>query len=198
MTTAPNTPLTHAFTFNDINVGTRLYAVLVQYASSYPGKSIFYGDLLDRARTMFPEDKEVERAVPIGIGMKLLFVEKFCAENGYPNLACLAVNKGKEEPGGGFKGNWLQQMREVAAFDWSAAQPVLDAYVTRSIKAATPLKRRKEPEARELLFAHFREHRDSYKDFSQDDREEMVSLLMEGLDVDIALHAVLGAKAALG
>ena len=129
--------------------------------------------------------------------MKLLFVEAFCNRNAYPNLACLAVNKSDETPGGGFTGNWLQQMREVAAFDWSAAQPALDAWVTHSIKAATPLKRRKETEARELLFAHFRQHRDAYKDFSEDDREEMVSLLMEGLDVDVALRTVLDAKAAL-
>lgn len=197
MTTTPKTLLPRPFTFNDIKVGTKLYTVLVRYAATYPGKSVFYGELLERARTMFPEDNEVERAVPIGIGMKLLFVEAFCKENGYPNLACLAVNKGKEAPGGGFKGDWLQQMREVAAFDWSAAQPVLDAYVTRTIKAATPLKRRKEAEAREMLFAHFRQHRDAYKDFNEDDREEMVSLLMEGLDVDIALRTVLDAKAAL-
>lgn len=180
MTTASGTLLPRPFTLNDINVGGKLYAVLVRYAATYPGKSIFYGDLLDRARTMFDEDDEVKRAVPIGIGTKLLFVEAFCEESGYPNLACLAVNKGKREPGDGFSGNWLQQMREVAAFDWSAAQPVLDAYVTRSIKAATPLKRRKESEARELLFAHFREHRDAYKGFNEHDREEMVSHLDGG------------------
>lgn len=197
MTTASKTPLPRPFTLNDINVGSKLYAVLVRHAASQPGKSIFYGDLLDQARTMFNQDAEVKRAVPIGIGMKLLFVEAFCKENGYPNLACLAVNRVRRMPGGGFPGDWQQQMREVAAFDWSAAQPVLDAYVTCSIEAATPLRRRKETAARELLFAHFRENRDAYKDFDEDDREEMVSLLMEGFDVDVALRMVLDAKAAL-
>lgn len=196
MTTVPETVLPRPFTLNDINVGTKLYAVLVRHAATQPGQSIFYGDLLDQARTMFDDD-EVKRAVPIGIGMKLLFVQKFCDENAYPNLACLAVNKSKGKPGEGFPGDWLQQMREVAEFDWSAAQPVLDAYATRSIKAATPLKRRKEQPARELLFAHFREHRDAYKGFDNDDKEEMVSLLMEGFDVEVALRAVLDAKAAL-
>lgn len=197
MTTASNTPLPRPFTLNDINVGSKLYAVLVQHAASHPGKSIFYGDLLDRARTMFHEDAEVQRAVPVGIGMKLLFVQAFCNENGYPNLACLAVNRLRRIPGGGFPGDWEQQMREVAVFDWSAAQPVLDAYVSGSIKAATPLVPRKEKAARDLLFAHYRENRDAYKDFDQDDKEEMVSLLMEGFDVDIALRMVLDAKAAL-
>jgi len=129
MTTASNTPLPRPFTLNDINVGSKLYAVLVQHAASHPGKSIFYGDLLDRARTMFHEDAEVQRAVPVGIGMKLLFVQVFCNENGYPNLACLAVNRLLRIPGGGFPGDWGQQTREVGVFDWSAAQAVVDAYV---------------------------------------------------------------------
>jgi hypothetical protein len=196
MTTASDTVLPRPFTLNDINVGSKLYAALVRHAATHPGRSIFYGDLLDQARKLFPEDAEVKRAVPIGIGMKLLFVEAFCNENGYPNLACLAVNKTDKRPGGGFPGNWEQQMREVADFDWSKAQPTLDAYVTRSISAVTPLRRRKETEARELLFAHFREHRSVYRDFTHDDREEMVSLLMEGFDSDTALRSLQEAKLA--
>jgi len=197
MTTASDTHLPRPFTLNDIHVGSKLYAVLVRHAAAHPGESIFYGELLDQARTMFSEDAEVKRAVPIGIGMKLLFVEAFCNRNAYPNLACLAVNKSKETPGGGFLGDWLRQMREVAAFDWSAAQPALDTYVSHATKAATPLKRRKETAARDLLFVHFRLHRAAYQDFNQDDKEEMVSLLMEGFDADVALRTVLDAKAAL-
>lgn len=100
-------------------------------------------------------------------------------------------------PGGGFPGDWQQQMLEVAAFDWSVAQPVLDAYVTCSAKVATPRKHRKETEGRELLFVHFRQHCDAYKDFNEEDREEMVRLLMEGSDTDTALSVILDAKAAL-
>lgn len=197
MTTGSDITLPRPFTLNDIDVGAKLYAALVRHAAMHPGQPIFYGDLLDQARTMFPDDEEVARAVPIGIGMKLLFVEAFCKKSGYPNLACLAVNKHARRPGGGFPWDWEQQMREVVAFDWSAAQPVLDAYVTLSTQAATPLKRRKETVSRELLFAHFREHREAYKDFDAEDKEAMVSLLMEGFDVDLALRTVLDAKTAL-
>lgn len=197
MTTASDIALPRPFTLNDINVGTKLYAVLVDRAAHLPGQAIFYSDLLDQARLAFPEDEEVKRAVPVGIGMKLLFVEAFCKANGYPNLACLAVNKAQQHPGDGFTWDWEQQMREVAAFDWSVAQPVLDTYVRRAIDTATPLKRRKEAEARDQLFAHFREHRSAYQSFTHDDREEMVSLLMQGFDIDTALRAVLEAKAAL-
>jgi hypothetical protein len=39
-------------------------------------------------REMHPSDAVLGRAVPIGIGNKLLFVESFCDANRYPNLAC--------------------------------------------------------------------------------------------------------------
>jgi len=197
MPTSHALPLPRPFTLNDIHVGTKLYTALVHHAATQPGHTVFYGDLLAQARGMYPEDADVKRAVPIGIGMKLLFVEAFCHENGYPNLACLAVNKDRRRPGAGFSGDWSQQMRAVAAFDWSSAQPALGDYVSRSTTAATPLKRRTDLAARELLFAHFRAHRDAYKDFDGDDREEMVSLLIAGIDIDSALRAVLEAKAAL-
>jgi hypothetical protein len=197
MTPGSDTILPRPFTLNDINVGTKLYATLVRHAATNPGQSMFYGDLLEQAREMFPEDEEVKRAVPIGIGMKLLFVQAFCTANGYPNLACLAVNKGRQMPGIAYPGDWMREMREVVEFDWSSVQPELDAYVTRSTTAATPLKKRKEAEARELLFTHFREHRSAYQSFKHDDREEMVSLLMAGVDVDTALRTVLEAKSAL-
>lgn len=86
-------------------------------------------------------------------------------------------------------------MRELAAFDWSSVKPALDAYVTQAVAAATPLQRRRETEARELLFAHFCENRSAYERFNHSDWEEMVGLLMEGVDIGIALHTVLQAKA---
>jgi len=195
--TTGSSALPRPFTLNDIRVGTGLYATLVAHAASRPGQTIFYGDLLDQARARFPEDEALKRSVPIGIGMKLLFVQAFCDANGYPNLACLAVNKGRQIPGIAYPGDWEREMREVAAFDWSAVQPALDAYVTQATVAATPLRKRRETEARELLFAHFRENRAAYAAIGQDEREEMVAQLMAGIDVDAALRSVLEAKAAL-
>jgi hypothetical protein len=185
------------FTVNDIRVGTRLYEVLVRHARDKPGKTIFYGDLLAQARALFPLDAEVERAVPIGIGMKLLFVQAFCEANGYPNLACLAVNKGKHIPGVSYPGDWDREMREVAAFDWAATQPVLDAYVSDAIVTATPLRRISEAAAREIRWLHFKDNRAAYTPLSEAEREEIVNILMSGVDVERALAMTLEAKSAL-
>lgn len=190
----PQTP--RPFTVNDIRVGTRLYEILVRHAHANPGKTIFYGDLLAQARIHFPDDSEMQRAVPIGIGMKLLFVEAFCKANSYPNLACLAVNRGKGIPGVSYPGDWEFELRQVAAFNWEAVQPMLDAYVEESIVVATPPRRIKEKEARVQLFSHYREHRAAYAPFDNYDREEMVNILMSGVPIERALVMVLDAKAA--
>lgn len=174
-----------------------IYEALVRHAATRPGETLFYSDLLEQARALFPDDEEMKRAVPIGIGMKLLFVQAFCDAHAYPNLACLAVNKGRQIPGIAYPGDWEREMREVAAFDWFSVKPALDAYVAQAVITATPLRRRRETEARELLFAHFRKHRSPYERFNHFDREEMVSLLMEGIDIETALGTVLQAKAGL-
>jgi len=192
-----STVLPRPFTVNDIRVGTALFAVLVAHAREKPGQTIFYGDLLDQARARFPEDAEVERAVPIGIGMKLLFVEAFCSAHGYPNLACLAVNRGKRIPGLAYPGDWEREMREVAEFNWDEVQPVLDAYVGEAIVAATPLRPISREKALEIRYEHFKNNRAAYDPLTESEREEIVNILMSGVDVERALAMVLEAKAAL-
>ena len=187
------------FTINDIEVGSRLYQALVHHARATQGAPIFYGDLLALARELQPHDTVLARAVPVGIGMKLLFVEAFCRANGYPNVACLAVNRLRRRPGEGYTGDWEADKRAVAAFDWSTADARLAAFVGERREAVPKnLPRRKEDPARELLFAHFRDNRTAYPTVTQIDREEIVNLLMEGLEPADALAQVLAAKTEFG
>lgn len=187
------------FTLNDIEVGSRLYEALVHHARATQGAPIFYSDLLALARSLQPKDAVLGRAVPVGIGMKLLFVEAFCAANGYPNLACLAVNKATGTPGPGYTGDWEADKGAVAAFDWSTADARLAAYAGER-RAALPkqLPRRTDPAAREELFVHYRNNRAAYAAVTEIDKQEIVNLLMEGLVPADALAQVLAAKTEFG
>jgi hypothetical protein len=187
------------FTFNDIDVGSRLYEALVQQAKSHAGASITYGQLLTLARQIHPKDAVLGRAVPVGIGAKLLFVEEFCSANGYPNLACLAVNQSTLKPGPGYQGDWEADKRAVAAFDWSSADARLAGYA-RTTRAAVPvrIKPRKERPADVAWYAYFCSHRAACASINGDDKKEIINLLMAGLDPDAALQRVLAAKAAFG
>lgn len=185
--------LPRPFTVNDIHVGTALFAVLVDHARDNPGQTVFYGDLLDAARVRFPEDAEVKRAVPIGIGMKLLFVQAFCEAHGYPNLACLAVNKGKRIPGVSYPGDWEREMREVAAFGWDAVKPELDAYAL-AVRPLRPIKRDK---AIDIRWEHYKDNRAAYEPLSEIERDEIINILMSGVGIERAVEMVLEAKAGL-
>lgn len=198
MTNETNAPV-RPFTLNDIEVGSRLYEALVHHARATQGAPIIYGDLLALARRLHPGDEVLRRAVPVGIGMKLLFVQAFCESNGYPNLACLAVNRATQQPGPGYTGDWEADKRAVAAFDWSTADARLAAYAG-AVRATLPKRpvRITEQEARDRLFAHFRAQRAAYATVTLTDREEIVNLLREGVDEESALRRVLDAKGEFG
>lgn len=184
------------FTFNDIDVGARLYEALVLQAKSMAGAPVTYGQLLTMARQLYPKDAVLGRAVPVGIGAKLLFVEEFCRANGYPNLACLAVNQSTLKPGPGYQGDWDADKRAVAAFDWSGADARLAAFV-RTTRAALParIKPRKERPADVAWYAYFCSHRAACAAITASDKKEIISQMMAGLTPEAALQRVRAAQA---
>jgi hypothetical protein len=197
MTVSTDAPL--RFTLNDIEVGSRLFEALAKHAQSAQSAAINYGDLLTLARGLHPRDAALGRAVPVGIGMKLLFVEAFCSANGFPDLACLAVNKATMRPGPGYKGDWEADKRAVAGFDWSTADPLLAKYASAA-RAAVPrhLKPRKERPADVTWYAYFCSHRAECAKITTDDKKEIINLLMAGLDPETARGKVMAAKAEFG
>lgn len=184
------------FTLNDINVGSKLYGALVSHAKNHPGEPIFYSDLLELARQANRADDEIQRAVPIGIGPKLLFVQLFCDANNYPNLACLAVNRSTGRPGESYTGDWEREKQQVATFDWSQAAPELIKFYESVKKEITPRKRIKEEPAREMVWQHFAANRGAYvwssKEEEQENKQEIVNLVMEGFEAAEAFRRVLG------
>lgn len=187
------------FTFNDIEVGARLFDALARQAGSLQGMPITYGDLLTLARSMYPKDEALARAVPVGIGPKLLFVEGFCASHGYPNLACLAVNRATRQPRPGYQGDWEADRRAVAGTDWRAADAQLAAYAD-ALRARVParFKPRKERPADVAWYAYFCSHRAACEKLTPEDKREIINQMMAGLDPGTALARVLDAKREFG
>jgi hypothetical protein len=183
------------FTHTDIEVGVRLAEALAQQAKALRGMPIVYADLLTLARSLHPKDSVLARAVPVGIGPKLLFVEGFCAAHGYPNLACLAISKASLRPHPGYQGDWESDKRAVAGFDWSVADAHLAAYAAAA-RAAVParLKPRKERPADVAWYAYFCSHRAACEKVTNEDKQEIINLIMAGLDPETALGRVLAAK----
>ncbi|QOY92792.1 hypothetical protein IM543_14410 [Massilia sp. UMI-21] len=185
--------------FNDIAVGARLVEALIRQASTLRSMPITYSDLLTLARSLHPKDEVLGRAVPVGIGPKLLFVQGFCAVHGYPNLACLAVNRETLLPGPGYEGDREADRRAVAGFDWSVADAQLAAYVD-AIRSKVParFKPRKERPADVAWYAYFCSHRAACEKLTPEDKQEIINQMMAGLDPEAALARVLAAKQDFG
>jgi hypothetical protein len=190
---------TTQFTLTDIDVGFRLVEALVQHAISAQGAPISHEDLLTLARQLHPRDATLGRAVPVGIGMKLLFVDAFCSANSYPKLACLAVNKATMRPKDGDLDAWEADRQAVAAFDWSSAGASLTAFAAE-MRAKVPkrFKPRKERPADVAWYAYFCSHREACARVSAEEKIEIINLLMSGLDPETALGRVMAAKAEMG
>jgi hypothetical protein len=190
---------TTQFTLTDIDVGFRLVEALVQHAISAQGAPISHEDLLTLARQLHPRDATLGRAVPVGIGMKLLFVDAFCSANSYPKLACLAVNKATMRPKDGDPDAWEADRQAVAAFDWTSAGASLTAFAAE-MRAKVPkrFKPRKERPADVAWYAYFCSHREACARVSAEEKIEIINLLMSGLDPETALGRVMAAKAEMG
>lgn len=190
--------LSNQLTHGDIDVGQKLADALVRQATAQQAAPIAYADLLTLTRLLHPKDAAVDRAVPVGLGMKLRFVEDFCRTNGFPNLACLAVNPLSMRPGQDYEGDPDADQRAVAVFDWpAAAVPERMAAWAKQARAALParFKPRKERPADVTWYAWFSAHREACKGVTGEDKKEIINLLMSGLDPESALCRVLAAKA---
>lgn len=183
-------------TVNDIEVGMRVYEALAHHARTGQGASIGYKDLLTLARSLHPKDAVLGRAVPIGIGMKLRFVDAFCAAHAWPRLSSLAVDQDSMLPARGYDGDWEADRRAAAAFDWSGADAHLPAFASAQ-RAAVParLKPRKERPADVSWYAYFCSHRKECEWIGQEDKHEIINLIMAGLDPETALGRVKAARA---
>lgn len=71
--------------------------------------------------------------------------------------------------------------REVGGFDWSVVKPRLDAFVSSAHATATPRKARSADDAKVLRYKHYDQHRAIYDAMSDDDRQEVLNLLMAGV-----------------
>ena len=185
-------------TQGDIDVGIKLLDALARHATAGQGAPIAYADLLTLARFLHPKDAAVDRAVPVGLGVKLRFVEDFCRASGLPNLSCLAVSPASMRPRAAYTGDWEADRRAVGAFDWAGAglEARMAAFAAEA-RAAVPkrLKPRKERPADVSWYAYFCAHREGCKDITGDDKKEIINLLMAGLDPENALRRVLDARA---
>ena len=187
-----NDPVALPWTATDIDVGARLAGVLFAHAAAAGAAPVAIADLLALARKAHPRDAQVARAVAIGMAPKLAFVAACCLEHGLPDLASLVIDPATGRADGA---------SAVAGHDWQRAAPAwpgqLAAFAKRA-HAAVParFKVRAERPADVAWYAYFRTHRAACVTVSTEGKQEIINLIMAGLDPETALARVLAAQQA--
>jgi hypothetical protein len=171
----------------DAHLARVYYDVLLDQARSNPGQAIRYKEVLDRAKRSHPQDEIVQSAIPVSMGRRLEVIVQFMREHQLPPLTCLAVNESRQ-PGASYRavhGSWKADMAAVSTHDWSQWQGRWDTHVEAARKAALPVKRRKEQEARNLVHEAYLDQR--VPKLTLDVKEQLVDLLRDGLSIEDAM-----------
>ncbi len=174
-------------TTTDAHLARIFYSILIDHACNHPRLPIRYKRVLELARVAHPGDEVVQSAIPISMGRRLDVIVRFIQQHQLPPLTCLAVNE-SGHPGGSYRtvhGSWQADMDAVAAYDWAKWQGQWNIHIEATRKAAVPLKRRKEKEARELVHQSYLAGKVPRLEYAM--KEQLVALIRDGFSIEDAL-----------
>jgi hypothetical protein len=175
-----NESLYKNITLNDLQLASAYYPILIDLAKHK--HCLTYGELVIKAKKMYPAKAVVQRAIAVSTGRKLDVVRIFTSERELPDLTCLIISKSSGECGIGFTQHFNPKTaREIVfAFDWNTISSDFDGYIDHTQTVITPRKRIKKPEATRVMAEFYSENRDRLPSSVRDKREFIIELLMEG------------------
>lgn len=175
-----------ALTETDIELATIFYPILVELARD--NAIDHYDGLLERALKVHPDNELLARAIPLSVGRRLEVVRLFTRASQYPDLSCLIVNKVTRRPGAAFDGDFDADRARIAAFDWSGVEQAFSLKVEALKKTlARPAKRDRET-AKQMMWAYAKSHGKEFAREVDGCREELIALLVQGMEVEDAFE----------
>lgn len=178
------TPHTESFyaniTLTDVQLASAYYPILIDLAKHQ--HCLTYGELVNRAKSLYPEKPVVQKAIAVSTGRRLDVVRIFTSERELPDLTSLVINKGLGECGTGFTQHFDPKAtrEKVFTFDWTDVSTDFDGFVRNTESAIKPHKKVKEQTARELMAKYYKSNRATLPATVRDHRELIVELIMEG------------------
>lgn len=175
-----------ALTEIDIELATIFYPMLVELARDNAIDT--YQNLLIRARLRHPGNARLERAIPLSVGRRLEVIRLFTRPRGYPDLSALIVNESKGIPGGGFDGDFEADRAKIAAFDWSDVEADFSIEVASFRKALAKPTKRDRDTAKQIMWDYIKMHGKGFEKTVDRCRDELLTLLMQGMEVEDAFE----------
>ena len=198
MQTQQNSAFTNR-THADIELAKVYFEILVELAKSESHQTIEYGQLVDEARARHPGNRYVQGAIATNIGRRLDTLRDFGTAQGLPDLSALVVNKKTKDNGDGFKKSFdgTTVRAQIAAFDWNSVKLDFETFLAaekeiihKRESQSRSTRKIKEPEALNLLWEHYKEHRSDVGAVTEKEKEKVVELIMLGLDPAQAIEQV--------
>lgn len=186
-------------TLADIELAKVYFEILVELARNDSRQTIEYGQLVEAARTKYPDNSFVQGAIATNIGRRLDALRDFATKQGIPDLSALAVNKATGDNGEGFKRSFdgTSVREQIAAFDWNSVKPSFEYFLAaekESVLKRAELSRPKpavtEQQALELLWEHYKANKSDVGAVTASEKEKVVDLIKKGLDPAQAIEQV--------
>ena len=184
----------------DAHLAQAYFNVLVEVAKQK--KMIPYGQLVDEAKRLYPNDPVIQSAaLAVSAGRRLNVVRIFTSQHEMPDLTSLAISKSAGECGVGFLKSFDPETvrKEVYAFDWHAISSDFSGFVevTQKEIRARKAPRIKEPEALQMMHTHYKAHKDTLPKNIAEHRPLIIELLMAGLSPEQAFEQAVSSTANL-
>lgn len=173
-------------TLTDVQLASAYYPILIDLAKHK--HCLTYGELVERAKSLYPDKSVVQNAIAVSAGRRLDVVRIFTSERELPDLTSLIINKGLGECGIGFTQHFDPKAtrEQVFAFDWNEVSTDFDGFVQHTESAIKPRKKVKEHEALKLMAEHYKNNKSTLPASVREHRELIVELIMEGFSPEEA------------
>ena len=178
-------------TLTDVQLASAYYPILVDLARHK--HCLSYSELVERAKTEYPDRPAVQKAIAVSTGRRLDVVRFFTAERSLPDLSALIINKGTGECGIGFTRSFdpVATREQVFAYDWTGVSTDFDGFIKVTEAEVAPRKRLKEHKALELMSSYYMANKNSLPKNVREHRDLIVELIMEGFPPEVAFTQAL-------
>jgi hypothetical protein len=182
----PTESLYANITLTDVQLASAYYPILIDLAKHK--HCLTYGELVERARRLYPDRPVVQKAIAVSTGRRLDVVRIFTSARNLPDLTSLVINKDSGECGIGFTQHFDPKAirDQVFSFDWGEVSTDFDGFVKHTESAITPRKKVKEQKAIELMAEHYAKNKGTLPASVREHREMIVELIMEGFSPEEA------------
>lgn len=176
-------------TLTDIALAKIYFKLLVAFAKTNPGMTITYGDLVEKAKEAYPNDKFIESALAVSIGRRLDTLREFTRQHQVPDLSALVVNKITRDNGVGFTRSFDGELvrKEISQFDWNSLSEKFETFIDLEVQAyerrqsaKRKPKKINEDEALEIWWNYYKERKIEIGYISLEQKNDVIRWIMEG------------------